>query len=200
MKNFSSILLGLFFVFISLSVNGQEETLFSRGSSVGGFMGIITEVGSIDGETRTSIGGGVGLVIDNMFLGAYGIGSADYERWLQGDDSYIDIAHGGLWLGYNYKTYKLYHLYSSVKLGWGAVGIDTDREIFRNNDIDGIFVVTPEVGIELNVAKWFRLAGTLGYRIVDGVESDGFTNSDFSGVNLGITMRFGWFGRKRGDY
>ena len=201
MKKISSICFGMLLFLLSQSLLAQEdETLFSRGTSVGGFIATLTEVGNIHDETRSSVGGGIGLVVDNLFLGAYGLGSADYERWIQGDDSYIDMAHGGLWVGYNYKTYKLYHLYTSMKVGWGAIDIDTDRDIFRNGDVDGIFVLTPEVGIELNVARWFRIAGTLNYRIVDGVETESFSNSDFSGVNFGLTLRFGWFGRRRGEY
>ena len=146
------------------------------------------------------MGGGIGMVIDNMFIGAYGLGSADYENWLRGDDSFVDLAHGGLWFGYNYKTYKLLHLFTSAKVGWGAINFDPDWDFNRRGEVDGVFVITPEVGVEVNVTRWFRLAGTLNYRIVNDVEQTGYTNSDFSGVNFGLTMRFGWFGRSRGSY
>ena len=196
MKSISPILLTLSLLVSSISLTGQDETLLSRGTSIGGFLGIITEVGSINGDVTPSMGAGVGLVVDNLFLGAYGQGSANYEGWLEGDDAYVDLAHGGLWIGYNYKTYKLLHLYSSAKVGWGAVDIDPDIDFDRRGRLDAVFVVTPEVGVELNVARWFRIAATLNYRVVSGVDTQGFDNNDFGGLNAGITMRFGWFGRK----
>ena len=199
MKKFTSICFGLFML-VSLSLTAQDETLFSRGSSVGGFFSLLTEVGTINKDTRTSIGGGAGVVIDNMFVGAYGLGSANYEDWIQGDDAFVDIAHGGFWIGYNYKTYKLLHLYSSAKIGWGAIGINPDIDFNRRGNIDGVFVVTPEVGVELNVARWFRIAGTVSYRVVNGVDSPEYSNNDFSGLNAGFTMRFGWFGRKKDSF
>ena len=197
MKNTLTFLFGLGLLISSFTLKAQDETLINSGTSVGGFFGIITEVGSINGTATPSMGGGVGLVLDNLFIGAYGLATANYEGYLQGDDANLDIAHGGLWLGYNYKTYKLVHLYSSAKVGWGAVDIDPDLDFNRRGSLDAVFVVTPEVGVELNVARWFRIAASLSYRVVSGVDAAGLSNNDFGGLNAGITMRFGWFGRKR---
>ena len=44
---------------------------------------------------------------------------------------------------------------------------------------------SPELGVELNIFRWFKIAGTAGYRQVTGVnEALGQTNEDFSGFNF----------------
>jgi hypothetical protein len=78
-------------------------------------------------------------------------------------------------------------------LGWGGIDIEIDDEGFTRND--NIFVVTPEVGVEVNVFRWFKIAGTVGYRAVTGVNSiSGQSNEDFSGMAGTLTFRFGGFG------
>lgn len=179
--------------FMFFQVNAQQETLFNKSKVFGAFGGPIVEFGSVAGEYSPSTGGGGGLIIDDFFIGGYGLASADLnQNW---DDDYrFDIAHGGFWLGYNYKSYKLVHPYSSVKIGWGAVDVPVEGSNF--NRLDNVFVITPEIGAELNVTKFFHIAATVGYRYVDGVNEANttFTNSDFNNFNAGLTFRFGWFG------
>ena len=106
------------------------------------------------------------------------------------------MGHGGLWLGFTVPSRKVVHFYGSSRLGWGALDINFANSRF--DDLDNVFVITPEVGIEVNLTRWFRLAGTFGYRIVEGAdESLGYSDDDFSGTFTGITLRFGGFGGNR---
>ena len=103
------------------------------------------------------------------------------------------MAHGGFWLGYTYKSYKLIHIFASAKLGWCGIDIEIYESGFRTDD--NIFVVSPEIGVELNVFRWFKIAGTVGYRAVSGVNSiTGQSNKDFSGMAGTLTFRLGGFG------
>lgn len=180
------------------SIWAQHETLFSNARVMGGFGGTITEFG-LNNNLKTAYGGGGGLVIGNAFLGGYGLGSVDLNNVIDGNDiKQIDLAHGGFWVGYTYQPYKLLHLFSSAKIGWGAVNINTDNFDLFDDRNDEIFVLTPELGLELNVFKWFRVAGTAGYRYVNGTNGGIiYKDEDFSGFVSTLSLRFGWFGSKR---
>jgi len=170
----------------------RDETLFKNARLVGAFGGPMLEFSKLDGETRTFSGGGGGIVISNFFVGAYGMGTTDYQRWIDSGNFNIDMGHGGFWVGYFAPKHKLIHPYASAKVGWGATNIDD------NGFDDAIFVLTPEVGVELNVARWFRIAATANYRWVDGINAgSSFSSSDLSSFGAGLTFRFGWFGRSR---
>lgn len=181
-------------LFSIASIHAQTQTLFNRARVVGGFGAPIVEIGLND-NYNTSVGGGGGLLINSFFIGGYGMGSLDFEELLDqdGDIESIDLGHGGLWLGFSVPTHKIIHFYGSARVGWGAIDIRFEDNSF--DDFDQVFVFTPEAGIELNVTRWFKLAGTVGYRYLDGV-NDGslYSNDDFKGAFAGITLRFGGFG------
>ena len=175
------------------AIHAQTQTLFNRARVVGGFGGPITEIG-LDKTYNTSVGGGGGLLINSFFLGGYGMGSLDFEELLEqdGDIESIELGHGGIWLGFSVPTHKLIHFYGSARIGWGAIDIQFDDNF---DEYDQVFVFTPEAGIELNVTRWFKLAGTVGYRYLDGVNDNSvYSNDDFRGAFAGITLRFGGFG------
>lgn len=187
------------FIFCSAATmyGQQTETLFRKARVIGVFGGPIVEIGLGDNQNpNTSNGGGIGLIIDHFHIGAYGISSNEWiDKAIDGEEiDDLDFAHGGIWLGFNIPSYKLLHLYASTRIGWGGYDIDFDRGGIDNN----VFVLTPEIGVEVNVFKWFRVAGTVGYRFVDGVqEADGFGKDYFNGAIAGITFRFGFFGNWR---
>ena len=184
-------------LFVLSFTNAQHETLFSKARVLGGFGGPLLEFGNIKGDYTTSVGGGGGVIVDNFFIGAYGIGSLDHLHYNinSHDDFRMDLAHGGLWLGYTPSTFKLFHPYTSAKIGWGFADIRNDPFTINSNG-DAIFVFTPEVGMELNLSKFFRISASMGYRMVTDVDQlDNFSNKDFSSLTGQLTFRFGWFGR-----
>lgn len=191
----------LFALILTLTVNlifAQHETLFNNARVVGAFGGTITEFG-LSNDLQTSYGGGGGLVIGGAFIGAYGLGSVNLGDILDGKDiDNIELGHGGFWLGYTYQPYKVLHLFSSAKIGWGAVNIETDNFDPFDGKNDQVFVLTPELGLEVNIFKWFRVAGGVGYRWVNGTDGeDIYKDEDFSGLVTNLTLRFGWFGNRR---
>ncbi len=185
----------LLVVFASLAFfigKAQQETLFDDLNVVGAFGGPLIEIGNVVGETVGMVGGGGALILNNAFIGGYGVGT-NAPDYAVGNDIYnVRFRHGGFWLGYNYKPGKLIHLYTSARIGWGRVRLREDDDTVYS---DRIFALTPELGIELNLTRWFRLAITGGYRWVNGVHLiPGSTNADFSGPIGGLTFRFGGFG------
>lgn len=183
---------------LGLAVQAQHETLFNNARVVGGFGAPIVEMG-LGNDMTTAVGGGGGVVIDNFFIGGYGVGSIDFERLIEDDDiQEVELGHGGFWLGYTLAPHRVLHLYTSARLGWGAVGIDVSENSSFPEDTDNVFVVTPEIGLELNVTRWFRVAGTVGYRYVDGIRDNSpYKSNAFDGTLANLTFRFGWFGWDR---
>jgi hypothetical protein len=174
----------------------QSEALFDHARVRGAFAAPLFEWG-LNNDLGSATGGGAGIVIDNMFIGAYGLGSIDFQDFIEtGDIQSVKLAHGGFWIGGNWPSHKLLHFYSSAKVGWGALDIEVDDPFLTYRDLDKVFVLTPEIGLELNLTRWMRLSGTVGYRYLNGVNANqAFSNEDFRGTTAGITLRIGWFGR-----
>lgn len=197
MKKFLAIVLSL----LCVQLYAQEETLFSDLEVIGAFGGPLIEIGSINGEVGADVGGGGALVLNDFFLGGYGMGT-DYPEYsiAEGPDAgdyNIKFKHGGLWFGFTQRQFKLVHFYSSVKLGWGRTQLREDRE---TRYTDRIFALVPEAGIELNVAPFFKIGFTGGYRWVNGIDKlPGLGNEDFSSPVGIINFRFGGFGNT-GDW
>ncbi len=198
MLSFDKLTISLMIVFLASTsiLSAQQETLFGRAHSAGFFFSPIVEYSMWNNEVRASSGGGMGLVIDNFFIGGYGVAAIDLDALIDdnGDRVEVDIAHSGLWLGYVWPSHKVFHLYGSVKGGWGLI----DTEISSNgfDRADRVFVVTPDVGVEVNLFRWLRLAGTVGYRAVNGVDTNStIPATQYNGVTGGLTLRIGWFGR-----
>lgn len=190
MKNNLTLLIFCLFTFQGF---GQSETLFSDVDQVVGFGGPIVEFSGFNGEVIPAVGGGGGIFLDDFFIGGYGLGGLDFRDPSVDLDNYrMKLSHGGFWLGYNHNKDKVIHFYGSAKLGWGDIDVKFNGPGARPSD--NIFVVQPEAGLEVNLFRWFKLVGTVGYRAVSGVnEIETHSNSDFSGVTGALTFRFGWF-------
>ncbi len=177
----------------AFQAQAQDQTLLGRSSRIGFFVSPYLEMGPLNQPWEASIGAGAGLVLGNGFIGFYGAAGADYEQLLQEDEfDRIDLAHGGLWVGYNPVQNWVFHPYTTLRIGPGVVNIDTNS---WDDYIDNVLVVSPELGVEMNLTKFLRIAGTAGYRWVDGVSSPGLTNDDFTGWTGALTLRLGYFGR-----
>lgn len=184
----------------SAALTAQEtQTLFNNARVTGGFGGPIFSLGRAGGQTGYGAGGGGGVVFNQFYAGLFGMGETfgpfDFDR------EHLALGYGGLWLGYTTPAHKIVHLYTSVKIAGGAAGLtdfDDDWDFDTEWPQDVVFVAVPEAGLELNVARWFRLSGSVGYRFVEGFEGRGtFSANDLNAPMFALTFRFGWFGQGR---
>lgn len=182
-----------------IAAQAQQETLFDDLNIIGAFGGPLVEIGNIVGETTGMVGGGGALILNNAFIGGYGLGTNAPDYSVDSTNYNIRFRHGGFWLGYTYKSHKLLHLYSSARIGWGKVRLRQDDDTVFS---DRVFVLTPELGVELNLTRFFRLGITGGYRWVSGVNRiSGAGGEDFSSPIGALTFRFGGFGDwNKGDW
>ncbi|MFT5764943.1 MAG: hypothetical protein ACI8VT_003442 [Saprospiraceae bacterium] len=192
MKNLILVLITLCCTSLLLEAQ-RTETLFGRARSIGAFGGPIVEYQYSGSDVDVLAGGGGALIINNFWIGGYGVASAPSSVFDIPEIQSLEFAHGGFWLGGTFMPDNLIHLYVSTKLGWGAIGIEFDDDDF--DYLDDVFVVQPEAGLEVNIFKWFRVAGTASYRLVDGIGVNSGLDSDaFDGFGFNLTFRFGFFG------
>lgn len=172
-----------------------QETLFNNLDVTGAFGSVIIETGSINDEIGADVGGGGALVMSPVFLGGYGMGTTyPVHTITEGPNAGeydVKFGHGGLWLGFVPKSDKLIHFYGSAKVGWGKARLRQDKE---NLFTDRVFVMTPELGLEVNLTEWLKMSFTAGYRWVNGVTRlEELNNDDFSSPLGTITFRMGGF-------
>ncbi len=176
----------------------RDQTIFNASSRVGGFGGPIFEFSELGqgADFETARGGGGGLIVGDFFVGGYGIGDISLREIIDNETATIDIGHGGLWLGVVPLQHYALHPYTSLRFGWGAADIRFENNRFSTND--RFFVIHPEAGIEVNIFRWFRVAGTAGYQWYNGLDDSPQVESlDLNNFRFGLTLRFGGFGRKK---
>ncbi|MCB0517886.1 MAG: hypothetical protein H6577_24970 [Lewinellaceae bacterium] len=180
----------------------DDKTLFSDVNRVGAFGAPIFEFSDLDGDIQTTSGGGGALILNDFFLGGYGMSKAEYSRSsMDGGINLkenLNFKHGGFWLGYTPLQEKVIHPYGSMRLGWGKARYSkTDLSLNETlrEEKDNVFVMTPEVGFEINVFSFFRIVATGSYRWVNGIDSiPNYSEKDLSSFAANLTLRFGGFG------
>jgi hypothetical protein len=192
MKNFLTL---LFFLGISGAVVAQTQTLFNNLEVTGIFGSVIVETGSINDEIGADVGGGGALVMDPIFIGGYGMGTKyPTHEIMNGENAGqydVKFGHGGLWLGVVPNSEKLIHFYGSTKIGWGKARLRQDKD---NIFTDRVFVITPELGFEVNLTQYLKMSITGGYRWVNGVtQLQELENGDFSSPLGIISFHIGGF-------
>lgn len=196
-KSFLPAVVVLLLVTLAQPAAAQSRYLFGSGNDISAFGGPFVEMGNVNGEFGVLVGGGGALLIDDAFyFGGYGIGLTTEQLQtvdeLGGIDADLDFNHGGFWLGVSVPARSAVHLTASTRLGWGTARWNepgTDNRIAS----DDIFVISPNIGIELNLTDWFRFSVEGGYRIVTGLDMVGIGPKDLDGANVMLGFRFGGF-------
>jgi len=168
----------------------------------------------------SSGGGGAVLINQTFFVGAYGMGLATEHKVdglsiKQTNGTIIKypsmrkiFGHGGFWLGYINNHKEALHWGVSTKIGWGAIGLcDADLENCDKGQIgnDNVFVLSPQIELEMNMTRWFKINIGAGYRYVsevdktyidaNGINKKYYNTSDFNSPQLTIGLLFGGFGK-----
>ncbi|MBN3034243.1 MAG: hypothetical protein JW861_01550 [Bacteroidales bacterium] len=187
---------------------------------VSGFGGPIVEFTGMGGSIGVLTGGGGAVLLNQtVFFGGYGMGlTTTYRRdilnWDDGRgnvrnfyDLRTDFGHGGFWVGYIHQAYKPVHLGISTRLGWGAISLSRDEygvDEYDSYGLDNVFVVNPQLEVEFNLFRWFKINLGAGYRFVTGVDktyttADGIRknfheSNDFNQPEVSLSLLFGGFG------
>lgn len=185
-----------FFFLVAIPLWAQEETLVDGEVESGGFGGPVLKISRIKDEMAIFVGGRGGWIINHVFvLGGGGYGLVNDMKVRQvGDTSYfLMMGYGGLELEYINDSDRLIHYTIRALIGAGGLNLRTRNFDYGQWQGDAFFVVEPGVDVVLNVTNFFRIAAGVSYRLVSGVDFEGFREKDVSGPSAALTLKFGKF-------
>ncbi|MCR9287826.1 MAG: hypothetical protein NXI23_10610 [Bacteroidetes bacterium] len=173
----------------------QDETLFSKTHRGGFFVSTMIEYSDFDSDVTSAVGGGAAFVAGDVFFGGYGMGTVSYADLFDGNITKLNMGHGGFWFGIVPFRHKAFHPFASAKIGWGGLNVEFNDGAF---DVEhNIFLLSPEVGFEVNFFRWLRISAGAGYRFVNGLDNTmNIRNDDISGPTGTLTFKIGGFGRR----
>lgn len=234
MKNLKFLLLAAIILpgITMLSGQDSEEPRYLLGNTngdvhVSGFGSYIIGFSSVGGEFAVYNGGGGAVLLNQtVYFGGYGLGLSTRQETESltiansdgSQSTYEDLntqfGHGGFWIGYLHQSYKPVHFGASTKLGWGSLSMSNDSYDQYHQDYqyysiaqDNVFVIIPQIEVEMNLLKWFKINASAGYQFVTGVDKtytntsgetvQFFDSKDYSSPMFNLTFAFGGFGGKR---
>jgi hypothetical protein len=158
---------------------------------ISGFGGPTMSYSTINGEFAFMMGGGGGIIINNLFLGGYGEG---VSNTLNIGSNYsireLQFGHGGFWIGYEIAPKWIIHPVISSRIGWGSITGYSTTDTFHDN----VFVVVPTITAEVNFTRFFKINAGVEYRQTLNVNNVGnLSNKDFSSLGVFMDFVFGWF-------
>ncbi len=179
----------------------SPQTLFDGEVTHGGFGSPVVKIGSVDGSTGIWAGGRGGWLINmdnrhSVSLGLGGYGLVSEHRYRPADineDRLIMNGYGGFDLEYTYQPYRVVHFTITSLIGGGGL-MGRDHHYSRtDDDMDRYFIFEPGLNIEVNLTEFVRVSAGATYMLTSGVSRSGFQDSDFSGLNGVLALKFGRF-------
>ncbi len=181
------------FCVVAISAMAQEQTLISGKIESGGFGGPVLKVTEFRDQVGLMVGGRGGWIINHVLAiggGGYGL-TTNIDAPVSG--LYMDVDYGGGILEYIVLSDKAIHASVSALIGAGTVDYREQSGPVHPYSDDEFFVVEPCVELMLNVATFFRIGAGVSYRYVNGIDWEGLSDSDISGLSATVTFKFGKF-------
>ena len=205
----------------SLNREAQDQsirTLFGNDNgktSHGGWGGFTVGYTRIADQDALLTGGRGGWLINHRFTiggGGYGfVSSFNHDGNIQPTlaDYSLGGGYGGLLLEPIIAPFEPVHISVPILIGGGSAFVMDDMYYhgsYHGYDYGwdgGFFILETGIDIELNIAKFFRLALNAGYRYTSDLSLDYYTSDGnyvftvpsnaLRGFNFGMTMKFGKF-------
>ena len=114
----------LLFIGLNTLAHGQRpEVLIGNDyENISGFGGVFVTAIPLGSKMAVYTGGGGAVLLDNAFyVGGYGMGlSDDRTVTVDGARYAVDMGHGGILMGFNFRPEKIFHFSIGSRLGWGT--------------------------------------------------------------------------------
>lgn len=178
-----SLFISLFLSSLNLAAQ-REQTLFNNGGGIdftGVWGGSTNALVDFNNDFNLNSGGFFVFELNNDFL----IGWSGYKSDITDDGDDIRIEGNDLFLGYTFKSERVIHPFIYLQTGSGKLEVEDVGS-------DRVFVAQPTLGVEANIARFFRLGIDGGYRFFSGNDLAGFEDRDFAGPVLNLRLKFGW--------
>jgi hypothetical protein len=190
---------------------------------ISGFGGIISETSVLNGSISECIGAGGALSLNHYFyIGGYGLTltsnhnitdlvipleyayDSASQYYYYGKKVRTSFSHAGLWVGGVFFPKKRFHLGISSRFGWGTIHLtegENNSYIYSTNyrleySTDKVFVITPQIELDVAITSWLKCNVGFGYRYVSGIDYDRYKEFEFSAPQLTIGLFFGGFYNK----
>ncbi|MBL7854264.1 MAG: hypothetical protein JNL17_07690 [Cyclobacteriaceae bacterium] len=175
-------------------VSAQDaETVFGKGGPKvrGAYGAAVEKFSSIDGQFAHFIGGYGGVLFTNHLMigaGAYALINGNSIDIESDPNTSRQLTYLGLAVERTFNSQKAFHLTASLLTGGAIIGEqnrlpDGGQYSIRSR---GSFALEPGLAAEVNLTKWFRVAGGVSYRWVA-------SESKYSAPAGSITLKFGKF-------
>jgi hypothetical protein len=190
---------------------------------ISGFGGILSETSVLHGSISECVGAGGALTLNHYFyLGGYGLTMTSnhfltdlvipleyaYDSISQyfyyGKKVRTTFSHAGIWAGVIFFPKKRFHLGISSRFGWGTIHLtegENNSYIYTTNSrleysTDKVFVITPQLELDVAITSWLKCNVGVGYRYVSGIDYNRYKDFDFNTPQISIGLFFGGFYNK----
>ena len=183
---------------------GRIKTLSGSGYHSGGFGAVSFRASEFQDETLVMTGFRGGWIINRtLAIGFEGHGiipTAEFEEVLPGRNAILLGGYGGMFLEPIIFSNEVVHVTFPVAGGAGWLGYHDDWEQDNGNsdfdeiiDDDVFWYLEPGIGLEVNVARHFRIAMGVTKRFTQDLELEFSREQDFENMNYFLTLKFGRF-------
>lgn len=204
--------------------NDDFQTILGSGGTHGGYISFDLQAGQTsDNQNVLELGGRLGWIMNHGFtfgLAGYGLsGSLNQKVIVQNPISSIPLSgieevynigggYGGIFIEPILLPKQPVHVSFPIFFGVGGMGyykaIDFNNQDYVYNyptlESDVVTVFKPGVDLEFNITRFFRLALSANYRLVNNLEltidevNDVKIDPNYlNGFNYGFSLKFGWF-------
>jgi len=200
MKKFAFLITGILIMSLAHAQDNEFKTIFQRNDDkpliVSGFGGPMMAFTSIGDNFAHLMGGGGGVMLNNFFIGGYGLGLTTPIPYKNESEHNLEFGHGGFWFGFILGSNRPVHLSISSLAGWGNIS-ESDPNIVGLDQLPSypVFVVTPIVEVELNFSRFFKMGAGTSISFVNGpgIEQTIYSFRDFAKPSVFLSFKFGWF-------
>ncbi len=183
---------------IATSVYAYDDTLIKHETEVGGFFDIVSKKTQVKDAFCLFIGGRVALLVNHHWAfggGGYGVVNDPVPDGF-GEEGLTKLRmyYGGWTFEYFAWPDKVVHVTFPILIGAGKVEYKGSyRDSETGEDSDTYFIMEPEINLEFNITRFWRMGLSASYRYVNGCDLGDVTDNDLSGVAGNLTFRFGKF-------
>jgi hypothetical protein len=183
------------------SPDETNRTLLSNDVAHGGYGGPQVKLTALAEQAALLVGGrGAWIIGHSLTIGGAGYGlptRIDAPQQAQGTatDAALSFGYGGFQVGYIVFPHDVIHFSGSLLIGGGGVSIVERRGQSDSQTVDSaaLFVLEPEVAMEINITRTIRGVVDLSYRYVSNSGIPGLSSSRLGGPATGAALAFGWF-------